>query len=175
MLAFLATRLLLLIPTFFGVTLAAFSFIRLLPGDPVLAMSGERGITPERHAALMQEFGLDKPIWQQYLGFLQDIFSLDLGRSLVTKRPVLEEFLTLFPATIELSLVAMTLAILIGLPIGVLAAQRRGKFTDHTVMTFALTGYSMPIFLVGLIVDNFIFRTSRLDSRVRANFFVVFF
>ena len=152
MLAFLLTRLLLLIPTFIGVTLAAFSFIRLLPGDPVLALSGERGITPERHAALMSEFGLDKPLWQQYLAFIQDVFSLDLGNSLVTKRPVLEEFLTLFPATVELSLVAMTLAVVIGLPIGVIAAQRRGKFLDHTVMTVALTGYSMPIFWWGLLL-----------------------
>ncbi len=152
MLAFVLTRLLLLIPTFVGVTLAAFSFIRLLPGDPVLALSGERGITPERHAALMSEFGLDKPLWQQYLAFIQDVFSLDLGNSLVTKRPVLEEFLTLFPATVELSLVAMTLAVAIGLPIGVIAAQRRGKFLDHTVMTVALTGYSMPIFWWGLLL-----------------------
>ena len=115
-------------------------------------LSGERGITPERHAALMSEFGLDKPLWQQYLAFIQDVFSLDLGNSLVTKRPVLEEFLTLFPATVELSLVAMTLAVAIGLPIGVIAAQRRGKFLDHTVMTVALTGYSMPIFWWGLLL-----------------------
>src|SRR5918996_1563307 len=146
MLRFLLTRVSLLIPTFIGVTIAAFSFIRLLPGDPVMLMAGERGMTPERHAELMHAFGFDRPLWRQYLDFLWEALHGDLGRSLVTKRPVFDEFTTLFPATVELSICAILFAVLLGLPAGVIAAVRRGTAFDHTVMGAALVGFSMPIF-----------------------------
>ncbi|MGR4000537.1 MAG: ABC transporter permease subunit [Alphaproteobacteria bacterium] len=152
MLAFVLTRLLLLLPTFFGVTLAAFGFIRLLPGDPVIALAGERGITPERHAVLLKELGFDRPLWQQYLEYLRQILSGNLGESLVTKRPVLDVFLDLFPATLELSLCAIVIAIALGLPAGIIAAVKRGKFIDQFVMGIALIGYSMPIFWWGLLL-----------------------
>lgn len=152
MIRFLLTRLGLLVPTFFGVTLIAFLFIRLLPGDPIELMAGERGVDPERHARLMREFGFDRPLWQQYLGYLWDVLHGDLGNSIVTRQPILSEFLTLFPATVELSLCAISFAVLIGLPVGVLAAVRRGTAFDHTVMAVTLTGYSMPIFWWGLLL-----------------------
>jgi len=152
MFRFLITRIGLLIPTFFGVTVAAFAFIRLLPGDPILLLVGEHGITDARHAQLMAEFGFDRPLWQQYLGYLGDLANGDLGRSIVTKQPVLDEFLTLFPATIELSLAAMLFAALIGLPAGMLAAVKRGSRFDHTVMAVSLTGFSMPIFWWALLL-----------------------
>lgn len=155
MLAFLLRRLGMLIPTFIGVTIASFGFIRLLPGDPVLLMAGERGLTEERHAALMEQFGFDRPLWQQYLEYLGGIFTGDLGNSLVTKRPVIDEFLTLFPATIELSLCAIIFALVLGLPAGIIAATRRGSFFDHTLMGTALVGYSMPIFWWGLLLIIF--------------------
>ncbi|MEM7169301.1 MAG: ABC transporter permease subunit [Pseudomonadota bacterium] len=152
MLRFIVTRIGLLIPTFFGVTIAAFSFIRLLPGDPILLLVGERGIDEDRHAELMAEFGFDLPIWQQYLNYLGDILHGDLGRSIVTKQPVVEEFLTLFPATLELSICAMVFAVVLGLPAGVIAGVTRGSKFDHTVMAVSLTGYSMPIFWWALLL-----------------------
>ena len=152
MLRFLLSRIGLLIPTFIGVSIVAFSFIRLLPGDPVLLMAGERGLSPERHAELLKQFGFDRPIWEQYWDYLLGILQGDLGISIVTKKPVVAEFFTLFPATVELSLCAIVLAVMIGIPIGIIAAVKRGSFFDHTVMTTALVGYSMPIFWWGLLL-----------------------
>ncbi len=142
----------MVIPTFIGVTVLAFFLIRLIPGDPIELMVGERGIDPARHAMLRAEMGLDKPIYVQYFIYISNVLQGDLGKSIVTKKPVMEEFLTLFPATVELSLVAILLAVSIGLPIGILAALRRGRATDYAVMGTALTGYSMPIFWWGLLM-----------------------
>ena len=152
MIPFLAKRIGLLIPTFLGVTVVAFLFIRLLPGDPVLLLAGERGLTPERYAELMAQFGFDRPLWQQYLEYLTGVLHGDLGNSIVTKQPVLSEFAALFPATLELSITAMIFAVVLGLPAGVIAAVRRGSVFDHTVMSTALVGYSMPIFWWGLLL-----------------------
>src|SRR6478736_8986425 len=116
MLRFLIGRLAILIPTFIGVSLIAFSFIRLLPGDPVMLMSGERVMAPERHAQVMHDLGLDRPVYVQYLDYLGNVVQGDLGSSIVTKRPVLQEFGSLFPATLELSLCAILFAILLGVP-----------------------------------------------------------
>ena len=151
MLRFILTRVLMLVPTFAGVTLAAFAFIHLIPGDPIEILVGERGIDPERHARLLHEMGFDRPLWEQYLGFLGQVLQGDLGKSIVTRQPVLDEFLTLFPATIELSVCALAIALLVGLPAGIFAAVRRGTAFDHTVMTVSLAGYSMPIFWSGLM------------------------
>ena len=144
-----------ILPTFFGVTLVAFVFIRLLPGDPVMLMAGERGMSEERHAALMTEMGFDKPVIVQYGYYLMDLAHGDFGTSIITKRPVLEEFGALFPATVELSICAMIIAIFFGLPAGMIAATKRGSTFDHTVMTSALAGYSMPIFWWGLLLIIF--------------------
>jgi dipeptide transport system permease protein len=152
MLRFFFTRLSLLIPTFIGVTIAAFAFIRLLPGDPVLLMAGERNLSPERHAMLLREFGFDRPLWQQYVDFLWRALNGDLGNSLVTKNPVFNEFMTLFPATVELSGCAIVFAVAIGVPAGMFAAVKRGTAFDHTVMGAALVGFSMPIFWWGLLL-----------------------
>jgi dipeptide transport system permease protein len=151
MFRFVLTKLGLLIPTFIGVTIVAFSFIRMLPGDPIELMAGERGVTPERHAELMTLMGFDRPIWEQYIEFVSKMLQGDLGNSLVTKQPVVEEFFTLFPATVELSICAMFLAVMIGLPAGIIAAVKRGSFFDHTLMGISLAGYSMPIFWWGLL------------------------
>jgi dipeptide transport system permease protein len=152
MLRFVIARLGVLIPTFIGVTLVAFLLIRLIPGDPIMLLAGERGLDAERHARLMAEYGLDKPLWQQYLLYLGGVLQGDLGESIVTKRPVLNEFMTLFPATVELSLCALLLAILIGLPAGVVAGVKRGSMFDHGLMGISLTGFSMPIFWWGLLL-----------------------
>jgi len=152
MLAFLIRRIGLIIPTFIGVTIAAFAFIRMLPGDPVLLMAGERGVTPERHAALMKQFGFDRPIHEQYFDYLVSALGGDLGNSLVTKKPVWDDFFTLFPATLELSVCAIIFAVAIGVPAGIFAATRRGSWPDQTIMGTALIGYSMPIFWWGLLL-----------------------
>ena len=155
MFKFFLNKLALVVPTFIGVTIAAFAFIRLLPGDPILLLAGERGVTPERRAELEEMMGFDRPLWEQYLSFLGDLLHGNLGVSIVTKTPVLEEFLARFPATLELSIIAMSFAVLIGLPAGIIAAVRRGSIFDHTVMGFSLTGYSMPIFWWGLLLIIF--------------------
>ncbi len=152
MIRFILTKIGLLVPTFLGVTLLAFLFIRLLPGDPIELMAGERGVDPQRHAQLMAQLGYDRPLWRQYVGYVGEVAQGDLGHSIVTKQPVLTEFLSLFPATIELSLCAILVAVLIGLPVGILAALRRGTALDHSVMAVTLTGYSMPIFWWGLLL-----------------------
>lgn len=155
MLRFIITRLSILIPTFVGVTLLTFAMIRLIPGDPIELLVGERGLDPARHAKLRAAMGLDKPILEQYWHYLSGVFQGDLGRSIVTKQPVIDEFFTLFPATIELSICAMLFALAIGIPAGIIAAVRRGSVFDHTVMGAALTGYSMPIFWWGLLLIIF--------------------
>jgi dipeptide transport system permease protein len=152
MLRFLLGRLAVLIPTFLGVSIIAFSFIRLLPGDPVMLMSGERVMAPERHAQIMHDLGYDRPVVMQYLSYLNNIVHGDLGMSLFTKKPVLTEFMTFFPATLELSLCAIILAICLGIPAGVIAAVKRGTWFDQGIMGVALIGYSMPIFWWGLLL-----------------------
>jgi len=152
MLTFILKRIGLVIPTFIGVTLLTFALIRLVPGDPIELLVGERGIDPARHAALRADLGLDKPLLSQYGIYITDVLSGDLGHSIVTKTPVLHEFLSLFPATVELSLCAILFAIAIGIPLGIFAAVRRGSVFDYTTMGVALTGYSMPIFWWALLL-----------------------
>ena len=152
MIRFLLSRLALLVPTFLGVAIVSFAFIRLLPGDPIMLLAGERGMSPDRYAELSARFGYDQPLWRQFLDYLANLLQGDFGTSIVTKRPVLEEFATLFPATLELALCAIVLAVLIGVPLGVIAAVRRGSWLDQGVMGAALVGYSMPIFWWGLLL-----------------------
>lgn len=152
MLRFLLGRLAVLIPTFIGVSLIAFSFIRLLPGDPVALLSGERVMSPERHAEITHQLGLDRSLPIQYLDYLGGVLTGNFGNSIVTKQPILDQFFALFPATLELSLCAIIFAILLGIPAGIFAAVKRGSFYDQTLMGTALIGYSMPIFWWGLLL-----------------------
>ncbi|GAC1036325.1 ABC transporter permease subunit [Pseudomonas oryzihabitans] len=152
MLAFIARRFGLLIPTFFGVTLLTFALIRLIPGDPVEVMMGERRVDPQMHAEAMHRLGLDKPLYQQYFDYVGNLAQGNLGESLRSRVGVWDEFLTLFPATLELSVAAMLFATVFGVLAGILAALRRGSTVDHGVMGLALTGYSMPIFWWGLLL-----------------------
>ena len=152
MLQFILQRLGLVIPTFIGITLLTFIFVHLIPGDPVMIMAGERGLSPERHAYLMAELGLDKPLWQQYLNYLNGIMHGDLGISLKSRIPVWDEFLARFKATLELGICAMIFAVSVGIPVGVLAAVKRGSIFDHTAISVSLAGYSMPIFWWGIML-----------------------
>ncbi|MBP1132265.1 MULTISPECIES: dipeptide ABC transporter permease DppB [Serratia] len=152
MLQFILRRLGLVIPTFIGITLLTFAFVHMIPGDPVTIMAGERGISAERHAQLMAEMGLDKPLYQQYFTYVSNVLHGDLGTSLKSRISVWEEFVPRFKATLELGVCAMLFAVLVGIPVGVLAAVRRGSIFDHTAVGISLTGYSMPIFWWGMML-----------------------
>jgi dipeptide transport system permease protein len=155
MLSFIARRLGLLIPTFFGVTLLTFALIRMIPGDPVEVMMGERRVDPVMHAEAMERLGLNKPLYAQYFDYIGQLAQGDLGESLRTRESVWSEFTTLFPATLELSLAALLFAGSLGLIAGVIAALKRGSLFDHGVMGISLAGYSMPIFWWGLLLIMF--------------------
>ena len=152
MAGFFLRRIALVIPTFLGITLLVFSLIHLIPGDAVEAMSGERGMDAARYARLLHEFGLDRPLYVQYADYVSHVLRGDLGRSLTTQEPVLKEFVTLFPATVELSMCAMVMALVIGFPAGIVAALKRNTFLDYSVMGLSLTGYSMPVFWWALLL-----------------------
>jgi dipeptide transport system permease protein len=152
MIRFVVQRVLLIIPTFLGAALLTFVLIHSIPGDPIQMMLGEKVIDPARKAAMLAQYGLDQPLWMQFLQYIWHVVQGDFGKSIVTKNPVLDDFFALFPATIELSVCAMVFAIVIAIPAGVLAAEKRGSIYDHTLMGAALTGYSMPIFWWGLLL-----------------------
>jgi len=149
MLRFILTRLSLVIPTFLGIIFITFFLIRLVPGDPIEVRRGERGIDPVRHAQLMHEMGLDRPLYVQFFGYVGNVLQGNFDVSLRTHRPVLQEFAELFPATLELAIAATIFAVVFGLPAGVLAAVKRGSIFDQAVMGTSLAGYSMPIFWWG--------------------------
>jgi dipeptide transport system permease protein len=156
MLAYFVRRILLTIPTFVALMFATFVAIRLVPGDPVEVRVGERGISPERLAEFRHALGLDLPVWRQFLAYVWQLLHGDFGTSLSTQQKVLTEFLTLFPATLELSFLALLFAVLIGIPAGAIAAVKRGSYFDQALMSIATIGYSMPIFWWGLLLIMFV-------------------
>ena len=155
MFSLILNRLVYSIPTLIIISILVFLSIRMVPGDPIDYMLGEKGASPEKRLELEKTLGLDKPLYRQYFIFMGKIFKGDLGRSIVSGRPVAEEFFDRFPATVELALSALFLAILIGLPLGVLSALFHNSFFDRFVMGFSLTGYSMSVFWWGLILILF--------------------
>jgi len=147
-------RGLTVIPVLLGVSILVFSFIHLIPGDPALTMLGERA-TPEKVAEVRQQLGLDRPIYVQYLIYLGKLLRGDLGTSIVRGDPVLTDLLRRFPATVELATSAIVLALLAGIPIGIISAVWRNSFVDSVSRIWALTGVSMPIFWLGLMLAWF--------------------
>jgi dipeptide transport system permease protein len=117
-----------------------------------LALAGEHGVTAARYEQLKIQFGFDRPVWEQYFNYVWNVLHGDFGTSIATHTPVIREFLLLFPATVELSLCAILLAIVLGIPAGIFAAARRGTWIDQSLMGTALIGYSMPIFWWGLLL-----------------------
>lgn len=154
MLRYIIKRLLTVIPVLLGVSLLVFGFIRLIPGDPATVMLGERA-TPENVERVREQLGLNKPIYEQYLIFLGNALRGDLGTSVLRGEPVTQEIVRRFPATIELSLGAIIVALSIGIPAGIVSAVRRNSWFDTFSMLFALTGVSMPIFWLGLMLSFF--------------------
>jgi dipeptide transport system permease protein len=152
MIRFILRRVTLIVPTFIAITFLSFLLIRLVPGDPIEVRAGEHGIDPARLAELRHEYGLDQPLWRQFVSYEGQIARGDLGVSVVTRAPVWDEFTTLFPATVELSVCALLFAVIVGVPLGVIAAVKRGSALDYGLMGISVTGASMPIFWWGLIM-----------------------
>jgi dipeptide transport system permease protein len=152
MLLFFLRRLALTVPTFIALMFLTFIAIRLVPGDPVEVRVGEHGISPERLAIFRHQLGLDQPVWKQFLDYVTAILRGDFGTSLSTNGKVLSEFLTLFPATLELLVAAMVFAMVLALPAGIIAAVKRGGLADLSIMGVSVIGYSMPIFWWGLLL-----------------------
>lgn len=150
MATYIARRLLTVIPTLLGVLLAVFLMVRLAPGDPAQLLAGEFA-TPETLADIRQRFGLDQP-WYTQLGlYTLNVFQGDLGESVRTRQPVTHELADYFPNTLRLTLGAMLVALLIGIPAGIIAAIRPGTIFDLLAMLGALIGVSMPVFWFGLM------------------------
>jgi peptide/nickel transport system permease protein len=147
-LRYLVRRLLLTIPVLFGVATLVFSLIHLVPGDPAQSMLGESA-SAEDVADLRVRLGLDRPLLEQYARFMTGLVRGDLGTSFRTSQPVVTAIVERVPATFELALASMAVAILVAVPLGVVAAVRRGTFLDHLAMTVALAGISIPNFWLG--------------------------
>ena len=152
MAAFLTRRLLLAIPVLFGLSTLLFLFTHALPGDTAQAILGERA-TPESLERLRAALGLDRPILDQYADYLDDLLHLNLGTSAVTRRPVMEDFLQRFPATVELAAAAMALAVGVGIPLGRFAARHAGGRADLAASLGSIAGISVPVFVLGLTLQ----------------------
>ena len=148
---YIARRLLNLIPVLLGITLLVFTFLHLIPGDPAVVMAGERA-TPEQVAALREQLGLNQPLPVQYLVFLGNLLRLNFGTSIISGVPIAEEIRTRWPATFELSVAAMLVATIIGIPAGVLAAVRKNSAVDNLTMSGSLLGVSLPVYWLGLLL-----------------------
>jgi dipeptide transport system permease protein len=175
MLRFVLTRVSLVIPTFIGITLLAFLLIRLVPGDPIETLAGERGIDPARHEQLRHEYGFDRPVLVQYGIYIERVLHGDFGTSMITHAPVLKEFATLWPATIELSLCAMLFAVVFGLPAGIIAGVKRNSIFDHGVMSVSLAGYSMPIFwwgLLAILIFSNLLHLTPVSGRIAVQYYI---
>jgi ABC-type dipeptide/oligopeptide/nickel transport system permease component len=145
---FFVRRCLHAIPVFAGVATLVFSLVHLIPGDPVQAMLGESA-APQDVAMVRERLGLDRPLGEQYVAFMGGAIAGDFGRSLRTNEPVLGEIAARFPATLELALAAMAVAIVLALPLGIASAVKAGTWVDHAAGTLALVGISMPGFWLG--------------------------
>src|SRR4028118_1523614 len=151
MFQYIAKRLLGLLPVLFGITLLVFTFLHLIPGDPATVLLGERG-TPEQVEVLRARLGLNQPLPLQYLAFLWSLLRFDLGNSIISGIPIIDEIRSRWPATLELSVVAMLVALFIGIPAGILAAVRKNSWLDNLAMRGSLIGVSLPVYWLGLML-----------------------
>jgi peptide/nickel transport system permease protein len=152
--SYVIRRVLSLIPTLLGVSIIVFLFLRMIPGDPALALTGEHA-TVANVERIREEFGLNKPLHEQYLTYMGKVLRGDLGRSILSRRPIMDEIRARFPATIELSVCALTVALVVGVPAGIISATKRNSIFDNIAMVGSLLGISMPIFWLGLMLNWF--------------------
>ncbi|MGC3952736.1 MAG: ABC transporter permease [Propionicimonas sp.] len=148
---FILRRLLSMLPALFGILVAVFVITRVLPGDPAAILAGEQADTTTIERIRI-EMGLDQPLLNQFFSYVLGIFRGDLGFAWHTGQPVTQDLATRFPATVELGATALLIAILIGVPLGIASAVRRGKLIDQITRVFTLVGASMPLFWLGLLV-----------------------
>lgn len=151
MLMLIVRRLAQLVPTLIGLTILLFFWVRALPGGPAVALLGERA-TPEAVADINRLYGFDRPLLEQYFTYVGRLLQGDFGTSIRTRRPVLEEFIDRFPATLELSLAALLFAVVVAIPLGYVAARRRGTIVDHTSVVVSLIGVTVPVFFLAFIL-----------------------
>jgi len=152
--SYIIRRLLSLIPTLLGVSIIVFLFLRMIPGDPALALAGEHA-TEANVERIREQFGLNKPLHEQYFTYMSKVLRGDLGRSILSRRPIMDEIRVRFPATIELSVCALTVALVVGVPAGIISATKRNSIFDNVAMIGSLLGISMPIFWLGLMLNWF--------------------
>jgi peptide/nickel transport system permease protein len=151
-LRYVARRLLAAIPVLLGLSVVLFAFLHLLPGDPAQAILGQHA-TPDQVALVRNALGLDRPLYIQYLEYLGQLLHGDLGRSIINNRPIAQEFLARFPATVELTVGALILAVGLGIPAGRFAAHHAQGWPDGIVTGVSLLGLSIPIFVLGLLLQ----------------------
>jgi peptide/nickel transport system permease protein len=152
MLRFIVRRIILLIPVFFGLSLLVFAIGHLLPGDPVALAAGPNASKADI-ASLAHEFGFDKPVYVQYVDYVKGLLVGDWGTSIFTHRPVMADLVVFLPATLELVIAAMFLAILIGIPAGIVSAIYRDRWPDYLCRSFSLGAIAMPRFFLGLLLQ----------------------
>ncbi|WP_314501959.1 ABC transporter permease [uncultured Actinomyces sp.] len=155
MLRYIGRRLLQTIPVFFGATFLIFAMVHLMPGDPVAALGGDKGLTEAAAARIREEYNLDKPFWLQYLLYLKGIFTLDFGKTF-SQQPVTDVLATAFPITIRLAVYALLIEAILGILFGVIAGVRRGGFFDSTVLVLSLVVISVPTFVIGFLMQFFL-------------------
>jgi peptide/nickel transport system permease protein len=144
-------RVALLVPVLFGVTLVSFVLTRVLPGSPIDQLAGPMA-TPEQRARLTEQYGLDRPLWEQYVTYMRNVATGDFGTSFTTSHPVARDLRAYFPATLELTTCAIVLATLVGVPLGVVGAVRRGSWIDHGTRVLAVVGVAVPVFWLSLVL-----------------------
>ena len=155
MLRYIGRRLLQTIPVFFGATFLIFAMVYLMPGDPVAALGGDKGLTEAAAARIREEYNLDKPFWLQYLLYLKGIFTLDFGQTF-SQQPVTTVLATAFPITIRLAIYALLIEAILGILFGVIAGVRRGGIFDSTVLVLSLVVISVPTFVIGFLMQFFL-------------------
>ncbi|MEV6749474.1 MULTISPECIES: ABC transporter permease [unclassified Streptomyces] len=147
---YVARRLLQMIPVFIGTTLIIFLMVHILPGDPIRAMWGDKAADPAQVASLRHEFGLDQPLWKQYVDYMGNLFQGDFGKTF-GGREVIDEMTESFPVTLRLTAVAMLIEIVVGIGLGAWAGLRAGKAADTGVLIFTLIVISIPVFVLGYL------------------------
>ena len=152
MLRYIGRRLLQTIPVFFGATFLIFAMVYLMPGDPVAALGGDRGLTEAAAAQIRAEYHLDQPFWMQYLLYLKGVFTLDFGKSF-NQQPVIDVMARAFPTTIALAIYALAIESIFGITLGVIAGVRRGGWFDSTILVFSLLLISVPTFVLGFVLQ----------------------
>ncbi|GAA4085756.1 ABC transporter permease [Nonomuraea sp. NPDC050663] len=151
MLRFIVRRLLVLVPVLLGLSIALFAWVRALPGSPAQALLGERA-TQAQIEMINRQMGLDQPLYEQYLRFLGKVVRLDFGTSVQTSQPVIDEMIRRFPATFELGVTALLIAVVVGVPLGYFAARRNGTWLDSATITGSLIGITIPVFFLAYML-----------------------